>query len=222
VTHNRSEPSPATSLGTLFFATPRWSWRPENRSLGPSQHRYKTRFLLHRCRNLRARYYWQLAPRGGPAHVDGGEARIVDQAGNDALGVLVVAAHEHDDAIRAGAPSGLGLSPVPVTVDANLDETTLPRPGALTAYYVATEALTNIAKHARAEHARLELSACAGELLLRIVDDGVGGADPAGSGLSGLRDRVRAVNGELRVRSPHAAGTVIEARLPLTGTWPAR
>jgi signal transduction histidine kinase len=109
-------------------------------------------------------------------------------------------------------------SPVPVTVDANLDETTLPRPGALTAYYVATEALTNIAKHARAEHARLELSACAGELLLRIVDDGVGGADPAGSGLSGLRDRVRAVNGELRVRSPHGTGTVIEARLPLSGT----
>ena len=50
---------------------------------------------------------------------------------------------------------------------------------------------------------------------MRIVDDGVGGADPDGGGLSGLRDRVRAVDGQLRVLSPPRAGTVIEARLPI-------
>jgi hypothetical protein len=98
-------------------------------------------------------------------------------------------------------------SPVDVTIDARLDDAALPAPVELTAYYVATEALANIAKHARAHRARLELSARAGELLLRIIDDGVGGADPAGGGLSGLRDRVLAVDGELRVHSPHGAGT---------------
>ena len=85
----------------------------------------------------------------------------------------------------------------------------------LTAYYVATEALTNVAKHAHARRARLELTTGAGGLLVRVGDDGVGGADLVGGGLRGLRDRVAAVNGELRVLSPRGRGTVVEARLPL-------
>ena len=109
-------------------------------------------------------------------------------------------------------------SPVDVTIDAQVDGAVIPARVERTAYYVAIEALANITKHAHARHSRLELSAGAEELLLRIVDDGVGGADPAGGGLSGLRDRVRAVDGELRVLSHHGTGTVIEARLPINQT----
>ena len=80
---------------------------------------------------------------------------------------------------------------------------------------MATEALANVVKHAGATQ-RADRAAGAGEHAeLRIADDGVGGADPAGGGLSGLRERVRAVDGELRVRTAPGGGTVIEARLPL-------
>jgi hypothetical protein len=119
----------------------------------------------------------------------------------------------------AGALSDMAArSPIPVTVDSTLPDAALPPPLALTAYYVASEALANVAKHARATLARLELSTSAGELLVRVVDDGVGGADRAGRGLSGLRDRVQTVDGQLHVHSPNDAGTVIEARLPIPET----
>jgi hypothetical protein len=109
-------------------------------------------------------------------------------------------------------------SPILVTVDSTLLDAAIPPPLALTAYYVGSEALANVAKHARATLARLELSTGAGELLVRVVDDGVGGADPGGRGLSGLRDRVQTVDGQLHVRSPNGAGTVIEARMPIHET----
>ena len=119
------------------------------------------------------------------------------------------------DGLIAALRSAAARSPVPVTVQSRLDDTALPRPVALAAYYVATEALANLAKHADAASARLELGTAGGELLLRVTDDGAGGADPAGGGLSGLRDRLAAVDGELRIHSPAARGTVVEARLPL-------
>jgi hypothetical protein len=109
-------------------------------------------------------------------------------------------------------------SVVDVAIDARVGGVVIPAPVERTAYYVAIEALANIAKHAQARHSRLELSSGADVLILRIVDAGVGGADPDGGGLSGLRDRVRAVDGELRVLSPHGAGTVIEAHLPINQT----
>ena len=121
---------------------------------------------------------------------------------------------------RDGLPAALAVvaahSPAAVVVDADLDGQPVPERIALTAYYVATEALANVAKHARAGHVRLELSTAEGRLLVRIADDGVGGADPAGGGLRGLRDRVATVGGDLRVLSPREGGTVVEARLPLT------
>jgi signal transduction histidine kinase len=120
---------------------------------------------------------------------------------------------------RAGLAGALAdaaaRSPLPVAVHAQLDGQTPRAPIALTAYFVAIEALANVAKHARAARARLELSVGGGELLVRVVDDGIGGADAAGGGLSGLRDRVAAIGGDLRVVSPPGGGTVIEARLPL-------
>jgi hypothetical protein len=119
------------------------------------------------------------------------------------------------DGLAATLSDAAARSPVPVDVHADVDGTSVPEPIALTAYYVATEALTNVAKHAHARHARLELTAGEDGLLVRVADDGIGGADPVGGGLRGLRDRVATVNGELRVLSPRGGGTVVEARLPL-------
>jgi signal transduction histidine kinase len=82
------------------------------------------------------------------------------------------------------------------------------------AYFVVAEALTNAAKHARAERTWVWLRG--GRRMVRVVvrDDGCGGADPDGCGLAGLRARVEALDGVLVVDSPPGAGTLIEARLP--------
>jgi signal transduction histidine kinase len=85
----------------------------------------------------------------------------------------------------------------------------------LAANFVASEALTNVTKHARATHARLALFADGNRLVLRVSDDGAGGAQPAGAGLSGLRERVEAAHGDLDVQSAPGTGTVVEARFPL-------
>jgi signal transduction histidine kinase len=85
----------------------------------------------------------------------------------------------------------------------------------LVAYFVCSEALANIAKHARASQARVTLLASERDLTVVIADDGVGGADARhASGLRGLADRVEALAGRLRVDSPRGAGTRIEAVLP--------
>jgi signal transduction histidine kinase len=106
-------------------------------------------------------------------------------------------------------------APLPVAFDARVDGAAVPEAIALTAYYVATEALANVAKHAGAASARVELAARDGWLTVRVVDDGAGGADPEGGGLRGMRDRVATVDGVLLVVSPPDGGTVVEARLPL-------
>jgi signal transduction histidine kinase len=84
-----------------------------------------------------------------------------------------------------------------------------------TAYFVACEALANAVKHAEARRASVRARLAAAALHVEIVDDGVGGADPArGRGLAGLTDRVRALGGDLTVVSPPGAGTRVVARLP--------
>jgi signal transduction histidine kinase len=104
-------------------------------------------------------------------------------------------------------------SAIPVRVDAELDERLLPVVEAA-AYFVAAEAITNVAKHAPQAHAYLTLSRSEGTLKLNIADDGPGGADPTGLGLTGLRHRVEALDGALRVKSAPTAGTLIEVELP--------
>ena len=86
-----------------------------------------------------------------------------------------------------------------------------------TAYYIGSEALTNVAKHAQATTARLTFGFDDETLRFEISDDGRGGADPrAGSGILGLRDRAEAAGGTLFVISPPGKGTVVTATLPLT------
>jgi PAS domain S-box-containing protein len=106
-------------------------------------------------------------------------------------------------------------SPVPATV-VTQTEARLPEPVEVTAYYVASEALTNAAKHAHASEVRITVDVDDRWLVLTIRDDGVGGADPSqGSGLVGLDDRVAALGGALAVHSEPGAGTVLTAQIPV-------
>jgi signal transduction histidine kinase len=83
-----------------------------------------------------------------------------------------------------------------------------------TCYFVASEALVNAVKHAHASRVAIDVRALGDELCVDVADDGVGGADPGGSGLRGLADRVAALGGALRVDSPPGGGTRVSARLP--------
>jgi signal transduction histidine kinase len=95
-------------------------------------------------------------------------------------------------------------------------ERRLPEPVEIAAYYVVSEALTNVAKHAYASVAEVEVAVGDGVLHVRVRDDGRGGADFGhGSGLVGLKDRVEALGGRLSVQSSPAAGTCVQAELPL-------
>jgi signal transduction histidine kinase len=105
-------------------------------------------------------------------------------------------------------------SAVPVDVDVSLDRP-LPERVEVAAYYVASEALTNAAKHAQASAVSVELAAEDGSVRLLIRDDGVGGADPTeGSGLLGLKDRVEALGGTIEIASPAGAGTSLLVVIP--------
>ena len=84
------------------------------------------------------------------------------------------------------------------------------------AYYIVAEALTNIAKHAQASAAVVDVAATDGVVGVSVSDDGVGGADPScGSGLLGLRDRVDALGGTLMLSSL-PTGTSLAVQLPMT------
>jgi len=103
---------------------------------------------------------------------------------------------------------------VPVQVTVDLSER-LPEPVEVAAYYVVSEALTNLDKHARAAAAEVQVHRDGSRLILDIADDGVGGADPnAGTGLRGLADRVEALGGELSVASPRGGGTRLHVVIP--------
>ena len=83
-------------------------------------------------------------------------------------------------------------------------------------YYVASEALTNAAKHAEASVVGVRVAVEDGWLVLEVADDGRGGARQGeGSGLVGLNDRVEALRGRLRVTSPRGVGTTVRAEFPL-------
>ncbi|MEJ3748977.1 histidine kinase [Actinomycetes bacterium KLBMP 9797] len=83
------------------------------------------------------------------------------------------------------------------------------------AYYVVCEGLANIGKHARASSATVDVCHADGQLVIEVVDDGVGGADTErGSGLRGLADRVEALGGRLRVWTPYGGGTRVRAEIP--------
>jgi signal transduction histidine kinase len=105
-------------------------------------------------------------------------------------------------------------APLPVRLTVALD-TRLPEQLEVAAYYLVSESLVNVGKHARASSATVDVGRDNGHVVIEIVDDGIGGADTErGSGLRGLADRVEALDGRLRVWTPHGHGTRVRAEIP--------
>jgi signal transduction histidine kinase len=116
--------------------------------------------------------------------------------------------------LKAALESLAARSPVPATVSCASAER-LPERVELAAYFVACEALANVAKYAHATNTSVRVSRRNSVVIIEIADDGVGGADEsAGTGLQGLADRVAALDGTLRILSPPGEGTVVTAELP--------
>jgi signal transduction histidine kinase len=125
-----------------------------------------------------------------------------------------VRARELEPGGLPGAVAALAeRSPVPAATDVVVGRLAPAVESAL--YFVCAEALTNAAKHARATTVRIRAEERDGHAVLTVSDDGDGGADPAGSGLRGLADRVEALGGTLEVDSGAARGTTVAARLPI-------
>ncbi|HEY0688433.1 MAG TPA: histidine kinase [Kribbella sp.] len=105
-------------------------------------------------------------------------------------------------------------APLPVTVDVRVPRRP-PERIEIAVYYIVAEALTNVAKHAQASGALVDVRALDGVVRVSVSDDGVGGADPSrGSGLLGVRDRVDSLGGTMRLTSP-PPGTSLVVELPL-------
>lgn len=108
---------------------------------------------------------------------------------------------------RATVPATLAAAP----------EGRLPAPVEATAYFVVSESLANATKHAKASAVTVTAHVLGDRLLVEVADDGIGGADPSrGSGLTGLTDRVAALDGSLRVESPIGVGTRVVAEIPVS------
>jgi signal transduction histidine kinase len=122
----------------------------------------------------------------------------------------VLSGHGLEVALQSIAAS----APLSVRLRVGLDGR-LPEQIEVAAFYVVSESLANIGKHARAGSASIDVNRLDGTVVVEVVDDGVGGADSErGSGLRGLADRVEALGGTLRVWSPAGGGTRLRAEMP--------
>ena len=154
---------------------------------------------------------------------DGPARRRLDEAQNEitqSLEELRAVARGLHPAVLTGHGLGVALehvaahAPLPVRLRVDI-EGRLPEQVEIAAYYVVTESLTNIAKHAQAASAIVDIARQGDDVIVEIVDDGIGGADSErGSGLRGLADRVEALGGRLRVWTPHGGGTRVQAEIP--------
>jgi signal transduction histidine kinase len=116
--------------------------------------------------------------------------------------------------LQVALDSLVALAPVPVTLTTELDGR-VDESIEVAAYYVVSESLANIGKHAQASAATVSVAREDGTLVVEIADDGIGGADSEdGTGLRGLADRVEARGGRLRVWTPHGGGTRVRAEIP--------
>jgi signal transduction histidine kinase len=155
-----------------------------------------------------------------PVHEIQGELSLLADGLGTALDELREVSHGIHPAILSEAGLGPALealarrSAVPVELEVNLG----PRLGEhveVAGYYIASEAITNVVKHAQASVIDMRVNGCDGALALSISDDGIGGADPSrGSGIIGLKDRVEALGGTISVLSPPGHGTALHIQLP--------
>jgi signal transduction histidine kinase len=126
-----------------------------------------------------------------------------------------------DRGLPAAVSDAAGRSPVQVAVEVALPRR-LPAAVEVAAYFAVCEALANIAKHSRAGRASVRGRLVEGVLVVEVGDDGVGGADPAaGSGLTGLADRISVVDGRLLLSSPAGGPTLIRVEIPCAQTVPS-
>jgi signal transduction histidine kinase len=147
------------------------------------------------------------------SHLAGGLGDVLDDLRELSRGLHPAVLSE--DGLTPALRSLTLRSAVPVDLHIDLDADRYEEPVEVTAYYVASEALTNTAKHAQASRAEVSLRAVGGWLELTVTDDGRGGADAsAGFGLTGLIDRVEAIGGSIHIDSPAHAGTTVHALLP--------
>jgi signal transduction histidine kinase len=119
-----------------------------------------------------------------------------------------------DRGLEAAVESLAQRAPLPVEIETSVDGR-LPEPVEAAAYFVVSEALTNVVRHSGADRAEIGITRANGRLVVQVADDGSGGADPAGSGLRGLADRVAALDGRLEVHDPAGGGTIVRADIPL-------
>jgi signal transduction histidine kinase len=118
-----------------------------------------------------------------------------------------------DRGLEAAVAALTARSPVPVALSVDVSG----RPPAAVetaAYFTVSEALANVIKHAEARRVEIRIEKADGLLVAEVVDDGEGGADTSGRGLTGLRQRVEALDGRLRVTSPAGGPTTVRAELP--------
>ena len=118
--------------------------------------------------------------------------------------------------LGAAAAALAARSPLPVEVA--VGDERYPPHVEVAAYFFIAEALTNVVKHAQATHAELTVQRRDDDLLIDVRDDGVGGADDAGNGIRGLRDRIEALGGQMQIASPPGHGTHLHARIEHPGT----
>jgi signal transduction histidine kinase len=115
--------------------------------------------------------------------------------------------------LRAGVDALASRMQVPVEIGVSVER--LPREVEATAYFVVAEALTNVTKHSRADHAVVSAKVENEDLHIEVRDDGIGGATAAGTGLVGLADRVAALEGTVRLESPVDGGTLLAVDIPV-------
>ncbi len=151
--------------------------------------------------------------RGELGRVVDGLKAAVDDLREIALGIHPAGLSE--DGLAAALKRLVARSPLRVNLDCRADDR-FPEPVEVTAYYVVSESMTNAAKYADIPVVDVTVAAVGDALRVEVRDDGRGGADPAkGSGLLGLRDRVEAIGGTMRLTSPPGAGTSLRVELPL-------
>jgi len=122
--------------------------------------------------------------------------------------------------LRAALEALAERAAVPVELDLELEDR-LPETVEAAGYYVVSESLTNVAKHAQSSRATVRARSDGDVVQIEVVDDGVGGADAdGGSGIRGLGDRVEALGGRFGLDSPPGEGTRVWARIPLSATQP--
>jgi signal transduction histidine kinase len=163
-------------------------------------------------RLLEERFAGDRESRSGLEQARSEIALSLDELREVARGIHPAVVSGHGLGVALESLAARGPVPVRLTVDlqARLQERL-----EVAAYYVVSESLANVGKHAHANSATVGVARTNGHLVVEVVDDGVGGADSErGTGLRGLADRVEALGGRLRVWTPHGGGTRVRAEIP--------